>query len=235
MNEKRGFEAVEYAKTYGLGFLIDEDFLTTAESRIKGESASIDDINDLLEQQTGEEYDPTNVFEGSATYSFFIDRYGDGWIYVPLEGNHPLEEEQAVLQLFHNILAGEKPRSGADIMEIASEQPPQLQETGFPPVADVDLLFHAALRLVDKGFLEAVPDPKPIPKTVSRNYGNTYFRLPTKLNMSLPGILCELCLDQISSTSLKLHKICAQKLNEALSNALQLDRTDQLVPERNTS
>ncbi len=224
--EIRGIQAVEYARTRGLGFLIDELFLTRAESTIQHRAASIDDIDILIEQQTGKEYDPTTVQEGSSTYDFFLNRYGDGWIYVPLEGNHPLEEERAVLQLFQNMLAQKDPRSGGDILEIASENPPQLQDTGFPKVAEVYLLFHAALRLVNKGLLAAVPDPKPLPKTVSRNYGNTYFLLPTELSISLPQLLCDQCLGPVSSTSLKLHHMCAQKLRDALSNALQPGRTE---------
>lgn len=223
MIEKRGFEAVEYARTYGLGFLIDEQSLTNAESRIRGRAASINDINDLLEQETGEEYDRTRVFEGSATFRFFIDRYGDGWIYVPLEGNYPLEEEQAVLQLFNKILAGERPCSGGDIMEIASENPPQLQDTGFPPVADVDLLFHAALRLVDKGFLEAYRDPKHLQKTVSRNYGNTSFLLPANLQISLSDLLCEECTASLRSSPTNLHRQCAHRLAKRLTESLGED------------
>jgi len=223
--EIRGIQAVEYARTRGLGFLIDEPFLTRAETTIQHRPASIDDIDILLEQQTGEEYDPTKVQEGTSTYDFFLNRYGDGWIYVPLESNHPLEDERAVLSLFHNLLTTDNPRSGGDILEIASGNPPQLQDTGFPAVADAALLFHAALRLVDKRLLEAVPDPKPLPKNAFRNYGNTYFILPTELSISLPGLLCERCLGHRISTSLKLHHMCARKLNDALSNALQPART----------
>jgi len=121
------------------------------------------------------------VLEESPIYGFFLNRYGDGWIYLPLEGNHPLEEERAVLQLFHTILAETNPRDGGDILEIASEDPPRLQDTGFPEEAEVDLLFHAARRLADKGLLEAVPNPNPRPKNFERNYGNTYFKLPANV------------------------------------------------------
>jgi hypothetical protein len=43
------------------------------------------------------------------------------------------------------------------ISDLATEDPPKLKDTGSPKEADLDLLFHAALRLVEKGML-VVPD-----------------------------------------------------------------------------
>src|SRR6266404_697737 len=221
MKEIRGARAVDYAKRNGLDFSIDEAFMIRAESRIQDRQTTIEDLDSLLEKELGESYDPTKVIEGSRSYEFLLDRYGDGWIYVPLEGKHPLEEERAVLQLYQRNLMAETPRSGGDISDLATEDPPKLENTGFPKDADLDLLFHAALRLVKKGMLVPVADPLPLPENAEPNYGNTYFLLPTDLEVSLAGVLCDLCSKQISPLSFALHGECALRLKNELAKTLQ--------------
>jgi hypothetical protein len=153
-----------------------------------------------------------------------LDRYGDQWIYIPLEGNHPIQEEQAVLDLYRRLLTAEVPHSGGDISDLATENPPALEDTGFPKDADLDLLFHAALRLVEKGKLISIPDQLPVPDDEEPNYGNTYFLLPADLQISLSGLLCEECSASRRSSNLNLHRECAQRLSQRLTNTLQVHR-----------
>lgn len=223
MKKITGAAAVNYANTNGLDFSIDEAFLVEAEGTIRGCPTTIEDIDSLLEEQLGEPYDPTKIIEGSTSHRFLLDRYGDQWIYVPLEGNHPLEEEQAVLQLYEHLLAAEVPRSSGDISDLATEDPPTLKDTGFPKEADLDLLFHAALRLVEKGMLISVPDSLPVPDDEEPNYGNTYFLLPPELQISLSGLLCEECTASLSSSTPNLHRQCAHRLSKRLRESLRGD------------
>jgi hypothetical protein len=220
MKEIRGARALDYARANGLDFSIDEFFLIKAETRIQHRQTTIDDLDSLLEKELGESYDPTKVIEGSSSYEFLLNRYGDGWIYVPLEGNEPLEEERAVMQLYLRNLMAETPRSGGDISDLATENPPKLENTGFPKEADPDLLFHAAIRLVKKGVLVSVTDPVPVPESAEPNYGNTYFVLAANLEVSLNGVLCEICSEQKGLSSFALHRECARRLKDALTNAL---------------
>lgn len=224
MKEIRGAKAVQYAKNNGLTFSIDEDFLAQTESELRGQPASMDDVENLFEEELGEPYDPTDVFDGTESYKFLLDRYGDGWIYVPLEGNHPLQEERAVLRLYYPGLKAENPYSGGDILDLATENPPRLRNTGFPKDADIDLLFHAALRLVRKGALRSIRDPTPASLHGERNYGDTYFFIPTDLQISLSHVLCNHCAADFSYPSLTLHDECARRLKATLTKALSLKR-----------
>lgn len=221
MKEIRGAEAVQYANENGLDFSIDEAFLVEAEGKIRYTPATIGDIDSLFEKELGESYDPTKVIEGSPSYKFLLDRYGDQWIYMPLEGNHPLLEEQAVLDLYQRLLTAEIPRSGGDISDLATEDPPILKDTGFPEDSHLDLLFHAALRLVEKGMLIAVPDSLPVLDDEEPNYGNTYFLLPADLQGSLSGLLCHECRDSLNCSTLNLHRQCARRLSDALKRSLK--------------
>lgn len=231
MKEIRGTEAVRYANMNGLDFSIDEAFLVEAERQIRGGSATIEDIDSLLQRQLGEPYDPARIIDGSSIYKFLLDRYGDQWIYMPLEGNHPLDEEQAVLGLYQRLLTAKMPRGGGDISDLATEDPPTLVDTGFPEDSHLDLLFHAALRLVEKGMLLAVPDSLPVPDDEEPNYGNTYFLLPFDYQVSLLGLLCEECRDSLNASTLNLHQECAQRLSKRLKASVEgTSTTDEETP-----
>jgi hypothetical protein len=224
LKEIRGAEALKYAETNGLDFSIDEGFLIRAESSLRGEPVSMNEIEAPFEEELGESYDPTNVFQGSKSFEFLLNRYGSGWIYVAVESKHPLEEEAAVLRLFRDLLKAESPSNGGDILDLATQNPPRLRETGFPRDADVDLLFHAALRLTKKGVLESIPDPKPRHKNAEPNYGNTYFMLPTDFQISLSGLLCNHCVARVNGTSLTLHRECARRLKAAVIKGLKASK-----------
>lgn len=216
MKELRGLKAVMYAEHNGLRFLIDENLLVRKESEVQGRGVSMDEIDILIEKETGQGYEPAEILKGSPGYDFLLNRYGEQWIYMPLEGNHPQDEEAAVLGLFEALLDLENPRSGGDVLEIASQNPPKLHDTGFSEDAEPDLVFHAARRLAQKGLLEAVT-ARPAARS---NYGNTYFFLPP--DVIVPAALCDRCRDTLNSASLKLHRKCAERLNTALGQALQL-------------
>jgi hypothetical protein len=132
---------------------------------------------------------------------------------MPLEGNHPDEEEDAVLRIYRQRLSSDSPSSGGDIADLATENPPTLSDTGFPPDADIDLLFHAAVRLVNKGVLQSSNKSE-------SNYGNTYFTLSPQVEISLNGLLCDRCQKHSSLSKLVLHTECANKLRDALTKAI---------------
>jgi hypothetical protein len=226
VKELRGAAAIRYAKERGLDFLIDESSLAIAEGRLQGKTVTMDDVETLFEAQLGELYDPVRIFEGTKGFHFLVDRYGDDWIYIPIEGNHPLEEEAAVLRLYGRKLNAKQPQGGGDILELASEHPPRLKDTGFPKDADPDLLFQAALRLVEKGILKSIPDRIPRQRNVERNYGNTYFFIPPDLEIPLADVLCNHCVLQ-TEESLSLHGECARRLRATLTNALRQMKDQQ--------
>jgi hypothetical protein len=130
VKELRGAVAIRYAKERGLDFLIDENSLAKAEARLQRKTVTMDDVEALFEAQLGELYDPVSIFEGTKGFHFLVDRYGDDWIYIPIEGNHPLEEEAAVLRLYRRKLNDKQPQGGGDILELATEHPPRLRDTG---------------------------------------------------------------------------------------------------------
>jgi hypothetical protein len=220
LKDIRGAEALKYAETNGLNYSIDERFLIRAESSMRGKPVSMNAIESLIEEEVGEPYDSTNIFPESSTFKFLLNRYGEGWIYVALEGNHPEEEEAAVLRLFRQLLNAKEPSNGGDILDLATQNPPRLRDTGFPKDADADLLFHAARRLVNLGVLESIPDPEPLPRDAEPNYGNTYFLIPTDFQLSLAGLLCQHCVTRLRATSLELHAECARRLKTALAGQL---------------
>jgi hypothetical protein len=217
MKQIRGIAALEYATKNGLEFLVDEAALRDAESRIQAKPVTLLDIDSLLQTELGESYDPTKVIEGSRSFDFLLQRYGDEWIYMPLEGNHPDEEESAVLRLYRQRLSSDSPSSGGDVVDLATENPPTLSDTGFPPDADVDLLFHAAKRLVSKGLLRSVSHAASLSDDIEPNYGNTYFFVPSDVEISLLGVLCEECHAQRDPSRLDLHTECANRLRNALA------------------
>jgi len=228
VKELRGAAAIRYAKETGLDFSIDENSLVKAESKLQGNKVTMDDVEALFEAQLGELYDPVSIFEGTKGFHFLVDRYGNDWIYVPIEGNHPLEEEAAVLRLYRRKLNDKEPQGGGDILELATEHPPRLKDTGFPKGADPDLLFHAALRLVEKGILRSIPDRIPRQRDVVRNYGNTYFFIPPDFQVSILELLCNHCIVQVGTSSFGLHRQCARRLKTALITALHPTRHPRL-------
>lgn len=214
--EIRGMEAVRYAEKHGIIFDDDQEFLLKAEGARMGKTITPLDIDDLFEEQLGRGYDRTDLLPGGESFDFLIGRYGDGWIYVALEGNHPEEEERAVLRLLRGLLKENDPYCGGDLLDLAAEYGAHIEDTGFPLDADTNLLFHAALRLVERGELEAVMDSSPLPDDAVRSYGNRRFFLPPDKNVSLVGLLCGRCLIELRGLSPSLHRECAARLRTAL-------------------
>lgn len=178
MKEIRGQEAVRYAEAQGIFFSADEDYMLQAESTLLGRPATLDDIDALFEERLGASYDRTDLFPGEDSFNLLVERYGHGWICVALEGNHPEDEESALIGMFHGLLKEKEPFCGGDILDLAASYGPELRETGFPGWATTNLLFHAALRLVAKGQLEAVMDDGPLSDSSIGSYGNRRFFVP---------------------------------------------------------
>lgn len=178
MKEIRGQEALCYAEEQGIFFSADEDYMVRAESALLGRPATLDDIDALFEEQLGIYYDPTDLFPREDSFNLLVERYGYGWICVALEGNHPEAEESALMAMFRSLLKEKEPFCGGDILDLAASYGPALKETGFPGWATTNLLFHAALRLVAKGQLEAVMDDGPFSDSSVESYGNRRFFVP---------------------------------------------------------
>jgi len=170
VKEIRGIEAVKYAGSRGLFFCIDETYLVQAEEKLTGQPVSMAEVEDALGEQLDEPFDPSSIVEGSKSFDFLLRRYGDGWIYVPLEGNHPDQEEEALLALFQSTGTLSNPFRNDDILDMIAKEFPKLEDTGFPKAATLNLVFHAALRLIEKGRLISLSEPS--------YYGNTRFSLP---------------------------------------------------------
>jgi len=100
VRQLRGIKALEYTRARGLFFCVDEALLVESESRLRGHQVSMTKIENMLGERLGEAFDPSTVVEGSNSFDFLVERYGHEWVYVPLEGNHPAQEEQALLKLF---------------------------------------------------------------------------------------------------------------------------------------
>lgn len=220
MKEFRGAEAVRYARETGIYFDIDEDYLADAEEGIRGRHTSMVDVDELIEEQMGRPYDPAEILPGNEVFDFLINRYGDGWIYVALEGNNPEAEERVTLRLFRRLLEEKEPASASDVSELLRKYARlRLGDTGFPRDADLNLLFHAALRLSDKGLLLAVDDPDPLPQGQTSSYGCRRFVVPPDMEVSLAGVLCERCRRERLTPPLSLHRECARRLRKALAEA----------------
>jgi len=214
--EIRGHEAVRYAEEQGILFDIDEDYMLAAEGELLGRAATKGDLHNLFMQRLGRRYDPTDVFPGEENFNLLVERYGDQWVCVPLRGNHPEQEEEAALGLFRNLLSAEEPVCEGDILDLATDYGLQLVDTGFPPWATTNLLYHAALRLVAGGWLGAVMDKNPPPEAEGRSYGNRRFFVPPDAEVSLSGVLCDRCQDEMQYSSPGLHRECAARLRTAL-------------------
>src|SRR5437588_1659084 len=211
MKEIRGMEAVRYAEEQGIVFDVDEEFMLRAESAILGRQATPLDIDEVFYEKLDTSYDSTDLFPDGENFELLVARYGDGWIYVPLEGKHPEEEERVVLRMFRGFLKAEEPFSGGDILDLSSTYYPRLKDTGFHKDANPNLLFHAALRLVEKGELEAEMDPNPLPEAATRSYGNRRFYMPADFEVSLSGVLCDACSEEFGGSAAYLHGECAER------------------------
>jgi hypothetical protein len=220
MKEICGQEAVRYAEEHGLFFSADEDYMLRTESALLGRPARLNDIDTLFEERLGVCYDPTDLFPEEAGFNLLVERYGYGWICVALEGKHPEEEERVLLGMFRGLLKEKEPSCGGDILDLATEYGPELGDTGFPGWATTNLLFHAALRLVNKGQLESVMDSKPPSEISTASYGNRLFFLPPDAEIGLSEVLCERCLDGIGHSPVSLHNECAERLRNALSKVI---------------
>jgi hypothetical protein len=220
MRELRGAQAVNYARDNGIYFDVDRDFLTRAESELTGDQASLIDIDRLLEDRLGRNFDPVEIAQGGDTFDFMVNRYGDGWIYVAMEGDDPEVEEKALLNLFRRLLKEKEPSSGGDVMEILLKYgPPRLHDNGFRREAVLNILFHAALRLSEKGLLVNVSDREPLPPGRKLSYGRRRFFIPADVQIQIEGVLCDGCRRERLTTQLSLHRECSKRLTKALLRA----------------
>lgn len=215
--ELRGAEALRYSVEEGILFDIDEGFLLEAAGRALGRIATREDIHQLFKVKLGRRYDPTNILPGEESFNLLVECYSDGWICVPLEGNHPEEEEQIVLNLLHRQLGEKEPACGGDILSLVCEYAPEIRDSGFPSWATTNLLYHAALRLVECGQLLADIDMIPRKEDVGQSYGKRQFFLPPDGTVSLSGVLCPTCWDEVQQSNPALHRDCAERLREALA------------------
>ena len=215
--EIRGMKAVRYAKRMHILIDIDEGFLLRAEGERLGRRATLRDLDDLFARETDAGgYDPTDLLPGGENFKFLVGRYGDGWVYVAVEGNDTAREERAVLDLYRGLLKEEEPYCGGDILDLATSRPPRLASTGFPRDANLNLLFHAALRLARRRLLEAEMDEKPLREGDWGSYGGRRFFVPADNEVSLEGVMCEQCRDDWGFSSALLHRECAARLRAAL-------------------
>jgi len=222
MKEFRGAEALRYAREMSIDFDIDEDFLTEAEEALSGRRTSMADVDELIEEQTGSSYDPAEILPGTGVFDFLINRYGDGWIYIAVEGNDPEEEERRTLRLFRRLLEGPDPTSICDVKYLLKRfGRVRLGDTGFPREADLNLLFHAALRLVEKGLLASIPDSDSLAEGGTPSYGGRRFFVPANLEVSFLNVLCENCRRERDASSMRLHLECARRLKKGLAKAMR--------------
>jgi hypothetical protein len=224
MKEIRGAAAVTYARVFNLFFNIDEDFLAEAEEEMREKRTSILDVDELIQEQTGISYDPAEIVPGKLVFDFLINRYGDGWIYVAQEGKDPEAEEKLALRLFRRLLDEPEPVFLADAKELYARRYNRARFsdskfTGFPRHADLNLLFHAALRLAGKGMLEAVEDVEPLPAGETASYGRRRFGILPDVEVSMVNVLCDRCRRECGQTSLSLHHECARRLSQVLRKA----------------
>ncbi|MFL6284478.1 MAG: hypothetical protein ACJ74Q_15140 [Pyrinomonadaceae bacterium] len=217
----RGAAAVTYARELNIFFEIDDFFLADAEGEIREERTSVADIYMLLKEQTGHSYDPAEIVPGQPVFDFLINRYGDGWIYVPQEGMDPAAEEQAALRMFRRLLGEPEAASLIDAKGLFWKYGARTSfgKTGLDSTDNLTLLYHAAVRLAEKGLLESVTDADPLPEGTAPSYGRRRFTLPPDISVTLEGALCEQCRARSGASPLKLHTECARRLSRVLSGA----------------
>lgn len=225
MEEIRGNEALRYARREGILFNVDEAYILRAEGKLRGKEATAHDLQEVFYEKLGHDYDRTDLLPGSGSFNLLVERYGDGWIYVPIKGNGPDAEEREALRLFRRPLRRKDPHCGGDLLDLATQYVPRLRGTGFPTEADLNLLFHAALRLVERGELEAVMDKSPLPEGAVQSYGNRRFFVPPDRQVSLSGALCGACLEELQSSSPSLHQECAGRLRTILGKVTAVSRS----------
>lgn len=226
MKEIRGMDAVRYAEREGLVFNRDENYLIKAEGEILGRHASLNDVEAILNEKLGGGYGSTLHPLIDEVFNLLIERYGDDWIYIPLEGLNPKEEEDIALSLFRQPLREKVPSSWVDVSDMVTRYKPQLRNTGFPPDADLNLLFHAALRLTQQEKLESLMDKVPPPEGEAKSYGSRRFILPPDAEIYLGTLLCSRCRDEYDSAYLILHYECAGRLRKALMKVLSRRKAD---------
>ena len=217
MKEIRGAAAVRYARELNIFFDIDRDFLTGAEEEITERPTSMADVYTLIEERTGYSYDPAEIVPGHLVFDFLINRYGDGWIYVAQEGKDPEAEERAALRMFRRILEEPERVTLIDAKGLYWRYSrTRFGDTGFPRYADLNLLFHAALRLAGKGVLECVEDEEPLPAAGAASYGRRRFGLPPDVEVPLASVLCGRCRQDRGEDTMRLHDECARRLRRVL-------------------
>jgi hypothetical protein len=217
MRQLRGAQAVSYARNNGIYFDVDRAFLIRAESELTGDQASLIDIDRVLEDRVGRNFDPEEIAQGGDTFDFLVNRYGDGWIYVAVEGDNPDADEKAVLSMFRRLLKEKEPSSGNDVKEVLLKYgPPRLHDKGFKRESVLNILFHAALRLSEKGLLVKVEDQNPLPAGTKASYGRRRFFVPADVHITLEGVLCDGCRRERLITQLSLHRECLKRLRKAL-------------------
>ena len=220
MKEIRGAAAVRYARELNIHFDINRDFLAEAEEEMTERPTSVADIYQLVRERTGYGWDPAEIVPGKPIFDFLINRHGDGWIYVAQEGRNPGAEERAALRMFRRLLGEPEPVALLDVKGLYWRYSrTRLGDTGFPRGADLNLLFHAALRLAEKGALECVEDGEPTPAEGVASYGRRRFVLPPDIEVSLGEVLCERCHRQYGGVPVRLHVECSRKLRQVLGRA----------------
>jgi hypothetical protein len=224
MKEIRGAAAVTYARVFNIFFDIDMDFLAEAEEEMGGRQTSYVDLYELIEERTGISYRPAEIIPGNIVFDFLINRYGDGWIFVAQEGKDPDKEEMLALRMFRRLLDEPKPVFLADAKELYQRRYYRARFgntkfTGFPQYADLNLLFHAALRLAGKGMLEVVEDEDPLQAGETASYGRRRFGILPDVEVSIVNVLCDRCRRECGQTSLSLHHECARRLSQVLRKA----------------
>lgn len=217
MKEIRGAAAVRYAREMNIYFDIDEDFLAGAEEEMREQRTSMSDVDELIRERTGYSYNPAEIVPGKPIFDFLINRYGDGWIYVALEGKAPEAEEKVALRMYRRLLGEPDAISLIDVKGLYQRySQTRFGDTGFPRDADLNLLFHAALRLAGKGMLERVEDEEPLPASETVSYGRRRFGLPPDVEVPLANVLCERCRRECRNASMRLHAECARRLRRVL-------------------
>jgi hypothetical protein len=230
MKEIRGAAAVRYARELNIFFNIDVEFLAQAEEEMREERISVAYVYGLIREQTGLPYDPAEIVPGRPIFDFLINRYGDGWIYVALEGKSPEVEERVALRMFRRLLEEPEPVSLIDAKGLYGRYSrTRFGDTGFPRDADLNLLFHAALRLAEKGALDCVEDEEPLPATGTASYGRRLFGLPPDVEVSFVNVACERCRRELSKTPVRLHGECARRLKRVMGKTAPLSAR---VPDR---
>jgi hypothetical protein len=223
MKEIRGAAAVRYAREWNIFFDIDEGFLAEAEEEMRERRTSIADIYALVGEQTGLSYDAAEIVPGKPIFDFLVNRYGDGWIYIAQEGKYPEAEERVALRMFRRLLGEPAPVSLIDAKGLYGRYSrTRFGDTGFPRDADLNLLFHAALRLAEKGVLEYVEDERPLTATETASYGGRRFGLPPDVEVSFVNVACERCRRELGKTPARLHGECARRLKRALGKTIPL-------------